>query len=136
MSAAKVTLKFNKIYLVGHGEGARTEVRVTKRVEGSPIRPATCQFLVTGVDERGSPLGTLVLTEELWKQWYGKYKTNEFMPGMQTASQAAKTMVEGNEYVFYGCPLCNFRTKKYEEVQAHLEEEGARLLRFFDVNVE
>ena len=68
MSAAKVTLKFNKIYLVGQGEAARTEVRVTKRVEGSPVKPAVCQFLPVSQDEKDNPLGTLVLTEELWKQ--------------------------------------------------------------------
>jgi len=131
-----IRLKFNKIYLVGQGEAARTEVRVTKRSENSPLKPAVCQFVALGQDERGNPLGVLMLTEELWKQWYGQYKAGDFMPGMKTAQEAAATMVRGIEGVFYGCPLCNFRSKNAEEMQEHLDDEADRLLKFFDVTAE
>ena len=58
------------------------------------------------------------------------------MPGMKTAVEAAETMVRSVEGVFYGCPLCNFRTKSAGDVQQHLDAEAKRLLKYFDVIVE
>jgi len=131
-----VKLTFKVIYLVGRGDAANTEVRVTVRPDDGVTKPATCRFVALSTDERANRLGTLVLTEELWKSWYGKYRAKDFMPGMGTAENAAETMVRNISGVFYGCPLCNFRTKDRQAAQEHADQEAARILHFFDVTVE
>ena len=131
-----VKLQFKVIYLVGQGEAANTEVRVTVRPDDGITKPATCRFLALNRDERENRLGTLVLTEALWRGWYGRYKNKDFMPGMDTAQHAAEKMVRTIDYVFYGCPLCNFRTKDWQAAQEHADQEATRILQFFDVAVE
>lgn len=133
----RFTLRMSKIYLVGIGEAAHTEVRVTRLNENvsPPIPPATCQFLNVSPDDHGMNVGTLVITEDLWQEWYGKYDEDDFMPGMRTALDAARTMVTTIPSVFFGCPLCNFRTKDPTVAQLHAGEEAQRLLRYYDVEV-
>ena len=131
----KVRLVLNKIYLVARGEAARTEVRVTQRVPDSPVKPAVCRFMVVSTDAQDNPVGTLVLTEDLWKTWYGNYKPEEFMPGMASAMEAAETMVQRIPDVYYGCPLCEFSSKSFPEALRHGDAEAERLLKFFDVEV-
>ena len=131
-----IRLKFTCIYLVGQGEAARTEVRVTQRSEDGVSKPATCRFLALGRDEWDNPLGVLALTEEKWQEWYGKYKPKEFIPGMTTAAEAAEKMVKTIDRVFYGCPLCNFRTKDRQAIDEHVVQEAEHILAFFDVLAE
>lgn len=135
MANPNLSLEYNKIYLVAQGSAAHMEIRVTQRKEGDPTPPATCQFVALGRDENDNPLGTLELSEDLWKEWFGKYRKGDFLPGMETAASAAESMVQRNEHIWYGCPLCNFRTKNYEESKRHIEEEGKKVLQMFDVKL-
>jgi len=45
-------------------------------------------------------------------------------------------MVRNIQYIHFGCPICTFRTKKYEEYLAHVAQKGKWILGQFDVAVE
>ena len=128
-----MNLKYTKIYLVAQGMNIHSEHRVTMR-QGM-MKPATCQFTGARADENHEPMGTLVLTEELWKEWYGRFDRTEFILGMEDAHSAAEKLVKENPWVHYGCPLCQMRWGPgcLEEAQEHAAEEMQRLLGMFEI---
>lgn len=131
-------LKYNKIYLIAQGMNIHSEHRVTRRKvneDGLALKPATCMFSGARGDEFHHPMGTLVLTEELWQKWYNRFKETDFIPGMETARSAAEKMVTECEWVHYGCPLCNTRWGPggLEEAQQHAAEEMERMVSRFEI---
>lgn len=131
-------LKYTKIYLVAQGQNIHSEHRVTRRKvneDGLALKPSVCQFTGMRGDEKHRPMGTLVLTEELWQKWYGRFEKTDFIPGMETALSAADKMVGECEWVYYGCPLCQMRWGPgcLEEAQQHAAEEMERLLSRFEI---
>lgn len=113
----KYRLKYNKIYLVATRESRSSSHRVTPRV--GIERPKTVQFSgnypLETVDE--GTYGTLVLTEELWQEWFSGM---EMMPGFETAAKAANTLVQKNTSIYYGCPLCAYRGKNKKDADVHI----------------
>jgi hypothetical protein len=81
-------------------------------------------------------MGTLVLDENLWQEWFGDIPEDEFLPGMATAEEAAETLVGSQHRISYGCPLCTRQFDSLEEAQKHTEEEMKMLLEKFEVAVE
>jgi len=131
-------LKYTKIYLVAQSKHIHSEHRVTQRKvdeNGLALQPATCQFTAMRGDERNRPMGTLVLTEELWEKWYSRFDKNDFIPGMETARSAAEKMVTECDWVSYGCPLCNMRwgPGNLEAAQQHAAEEMEKWLSRFEI---
>jgi len=114
-----------------------SEHRVTQRkmLEGIAIKPATCSFTGARADENYEPMGTLVLTEELWQEWYGRFEKNDFMPGMETAHSAAEKMVQESPWIHYGCPFCHMRwgVGGLKEAQKHAVEEVQKMLSRFEI---
>lgn len=129
-----IRLRYDRIYLVATGPAARAEVRVTQRSETQPhLPPKTVQFVALNIDRDDNPIGVLDLTEDLWREWFGKVPKEEFVLGMETAKDAAESMVRNNEHIHYGCPLCNAHFGALEDAQAHAAGEGQRVLELFEV---
>ena len=131
-------IKYNKIYLVAQGMNIHSEHRVTRRKvneEGLALKPATCSFSGARGDEFHHPMGTLVLTEELWQKWYSRFERTDFLPEMETALSAAEKLVRECDWIYYGCPLCQMRwgAGQLEEAQQHAADEMQRLLGMFEV---
>jgi len=126
-------IKYTKIYLVAHGMNIHSEHRVT--IRRGMMKPATCQFSGARADENYEPMGTLVLTEELWQEWYGKYERTEFITGMETAQSAAEKLVNECPWIHYGCPLCQMRWGPggLEAAQKHAADEMQQMLNLFEV---
>lgn len=121
--------KFNKLYMVAARGSASAEVRVAER-EGK-ARPAVVQFAVCKTEgPENEPVGALVLDEEIWKKWFGGKK---LLPDMETAHSAAHWMVNNMPEVYYGCPLCAYKTKDEAEHTAHATDHTNRLLQFLDI---
>jgi len=59
-----------------------------------------------------------------------------FIDGMDSAASAAQTMVNRNEHIHFGCPLCHARFSSLEEARRHTAEEGQKILGLFEVTVE
>lgn len=127
-------LSYNKIYLCSlystHGEH-----RVTRRTS-SRVPPKTIQFAGNRVGPDGEPMGTLVLDEKIWNEWFGNVPKDEFLPGMSTAHDAAETLVNSQSRISYGCPLCVKQFDSLEKAQKHTEEEMKMLLEGFEVIME
>lgn len=115
--------KYEKIYLVSVGGNHRGEYRVTKRPDDGIGRPATCQFFGNRYAGKDVTMGTLVLTEKVWREWYKAYRKSDFLPGMYNAKDAAEKMVRENENVLYGCPLSTLVFGTLEEAQAQADVE-------------
>ena len=131
-------LKYNKIYLVAHGQNIHSEHRVTRRKvndDGLALKPSVCQFSGMRGDEQHHPMGTLVLTEELWQEWYGRFEKTDFIPGMETAHSAAEKMVQDCMWVHYGCPLCHARWGPggLKEAQQHAAKEMQKMVSRFEI---
>lgn len=123
--------KYQKIYLVSVGGNHRGEYRVTKRPiddsGNSMAKPAVCQFWGNRDAGEGKTMGTLVLTEKTWREWYKDYRKADFLPGMYHAVDAAEKMVRENQNVFYGCPLGISIFTTLEEAQAQADGDFKRV---------
>jgi hypothetical protein len=119
-------LKYNDIYLVAVGQGIHSEHRVT----GGAGRPGVIQFAGMRPDENGEPMGTLVLNEKKWNEWFGK---REKLTHLETAAMAAQWFVEHVPYIKYGCPFCATRFSDYETMKEHIEMEAENIFKMFDV---
>jgi len=122
------------IYLIGVGGSKGAEFRVTERPKGDATRPMTLRFTGRRPDPEtvGETMGVMVIDDKLFETTFAG-KT--LMPNMATAEKAAKWMVENNEDVYFGCPICGFRTKKYEEYQTHIADKGRWILGQFEIEV-
>ena len=132
--------KYQKIYLVSVGGNHRGEYRVTKRPydeRGNHIgRPAVCQFFGNRYAGKDITMGTLVLTEKLWREWYKEYRKSDFLPGMYNAKDAAERMVRENENIFYGCPIGILVFSTLEEAQAQADIEFKRVFEEYGLEEE
>lgn len=128
----KPVLRYEKIYLVASRDVRSSEHRVTQR-EGAE-RPKTVRF--TGsfpmeTQDEGT-YGTLVLTEKLWKEWFGEAN---FLPGFETAASAAETLVKRNANIYYGCPLCAYRSKSAGDAEEHIAAHVKKWSEQFTIEV-
>jgi hypothetical protein len=127
----KIKASFPHIYLVGYDSDKGSSHRVTER--SGPAKPKECAFFGNvGTENSEVTYGTLVIDETLWQKWYGD---GPFIKGMETAANAAQTLIRLTG-VYYGCPLCSFRTKKYEESAKHIDEHVNRFMTQFQIEVE
>ena len=132
-SAYKLHVTYPKIYLIADKGEQGASIRVTDREKEPGIRPGEVHFSGRRPDQEGNPLGTLVIDEEMWKQWFGNRAR---LPHMDTAVKAAEWMVTNCKGIHYGCPICLFRTKSYDDYLAHIREIGAWVQKQFKVDVE
>jgi len=129
---SKAVAYYDSIYLVATDEERASSHRVTER-EG-PKRPGEVKF--SGVFPMGTSdetYGTLVLDEEKWKEWFGRRQKLE---GMMTAKEAAETLVSQHAHIYYGCPLCIFRSSDAEEAKAHIHEHINKFVQQFRIEME
>jgi len=128
----KLKVSFPHIYIVAFDSQRTSSHRVTKREDGGPP-PKTVVF--SGNVSTENPeitYGTLVIDEAWWKQQYGK---GPFMPGMETAASAAATLVKLTD-IFYGCPICSYRTKKLADAEKHVNDHVNKFITQFKIDVE
>jgi len=123
--------KYSKIYLVSVGGNHRGEYRVTQRPDDGIGKPAVCQFFGNRYAGKDKTMGTLVITEKLWRDWYKAYKKSDFLPGMYHAKDAADRMVRENENILYGCPMCVTVFSDLEEAQTHADGEFKKVFEQF-----
>jgi hypothetical protein len=116
---------YNKLYLVALGSG----IHASHRVTADSGRPGNVSFSGMRADENGDPMGTLVLDDALWNEWWGKRK---LLDHMKTARSAADWLVQRWPTIFYGCPFCNTRFSNADDHKAHIEEELSNILKMFD----
>lgn len=129
----KITVRYPHIYLVALGSSLQAEFRVTEREKGDVRKPGTLRFSGRRPDVRGAPIGTLVLDDAKMQEWFGGRK---MMPNMKDAETAAKWMVANSDDIYFGCPICLFKTKSWEEYQAHIATKGDWVLGQFEIDVE
>ena len=127
----KIKANFPHIYLVAYDSDKTSSHRVTER--NGPAKSKECAFFGNVSTENSEiTYGTLVIDEMLWKKWYDN---GPFVKGMETAANAANTLMH-LPGVYYGCPLCSFRTKRYDESVKHIDEHVNRFITQFDFEVE
>jgi len=133
----KLHITYPFIYLIALPAFKRAGIRVANRQYNEKgeltHKPAQVYFAGNRVQPHGQALGTLVVDEAMWTKWFGN---REKLPHMDTAEKACRWIVKNNDGVFYGCPLCDFRTKDYENYKAHMASKDAWLLKQFDIIVE
>lgn len=127
----KLKVSFNHIYLVGYNSNRSSEHRVTER-DGTN-KPKTVRFVGNYVTEFPEvTYGTLVIDEDIWKKWFDGSK---FLPGMETATSAAEVLVR-EPGVYYGCPVCSYKTKSRKDADIHVTEHINKFITQFDFEVE
>ena len=124
-------ITYPHIYLVADGGEKGASIRITKRDEHG--RPGEVHFAGRRPDQFGQPMGTLVIDDELWEKWFGH---RERLPHMDTALKAAQWIVANCTNIYFGCPLCLFRTKSYDEYLEHIRGIGKWVMEQFKVQVE
>lgn len=127
----RITVRYPHIYLVALGSSSGAEFRVTER--NGTRKPGVVRFSGRRPDLHGNPMGTLVLDEEKFNTWFDG---QTLLPNMKTAEAAAKWMVSNTEDVYFGCPICLFTTKNWDEYQAHVANKGNWILEQFELEVE
>jgi hypothetical protein len=125
-----IKVEYDDIYLVAVERGIHPSFRVTKR--DGPGRPKTVRFLGNRPDDMGRPMGTLVINEDLWEEWYGEDKK---LANMETAEIAAETMVKNNPNVHYGCPLCTVKFSTYEASHEHIINHAEEFIQQFRIEI-
>lgn len=122
---------FPHIYLVAYDADKTSSHRVTER--NGVAKAKECAFFGNVATENSDvTYGTLVIDEDLWKKWY---KDGPFVKGMETAANAAQTLTHLSG-IYYGCPLCSYRTKRYEESVKHIAEHVNRFITQFEFEAE
>lgn len=128
---SKVILHYDDIYLVGTNEERTSAHRVTER--DSRGRPGVVEFTGNYPEVNGEETyGVLVLNEELWERWFGK---REKLVHMATADLAATCLVQEHPNIYYGCPLCTYKSKNREQAKTHIEEHANKFFKQFRVEV-
>lgn len=136
MPASKLKKLFRvtypSIYLVALRSEKSSSFRVTTRVNGLP--PKVVSFMGHHpLETTDETYGSLVIDENKWVEWYG---TGPFMSGMETAAEAAETIVKHNADIYYGCPLCTARFKEAGEARAHIQDHVNKFISQFNIEVE
>lgn len=131
LKEGQMEIRYNAIYLVAQRSERNSEHRVTRRTEGK--RPKTVSFSGNYPIPSNPDMtyGTLVLTEEKWDEWFGSVPREDFMGGMETAEQAAATLVGSRTGIHYGCPLCSFTSDDLEEAEEHVHKHVNKFCKQF-----
>jgi len=126
------TAYYDKIYLVALHEDRNSSHRVTEREGG--VRPGTVSF--TGhylMPDGETSYSTLVLDEATWSSWF---KGRKMLPGFEDYESAAANIVKRCVHVYYGCPLCSIRFKKYEDAKEHIHKHINKFINQFRIELE
>jgi hypothetical protein len=124
----KLSVKFNDIYLVGYNENKSSSHRVTERV--GIVKPKEVKFFGNVATETPDVCyGVIQINEDLWQHWFSK---GPFIKGMETAESAARELLKESG-VYYGCPLCSFKTKDVNVNKAHIADHVSKFITQFEV---
>jgi hypothetical protein len=127
----KLKAKYNSIYLVGYNECKSAAFRVSER-EGV-VKPREVRF--TGNVSTENPeitYGVLEINDELWFKWFDGSK---MLPQMSTCDKAAETLIKESG-IYYGCPLCSFKTKSRDISKHHIDEHVNKFITQFTFELE
>jgi uncharacterized C2H2 Zn-finger protein len=119
--------KYDRIYLVASDTQIHAKIIVTTKEPNR--KPGMIRFLGMAQGSSG-PVGTLVLSEEVWQSWFGG---REMLPGFETAAGAARILVAKRTNISYGCPLCTLTFSTEEEMRAHVDNHVSSLLKDFTI---
>jgi len=99
------------------------QIEVGPRPAGPLSPPPAVQFVETDFDfRRERRIGTLVLTEEKWNEWFDD---SQLYPQYRGGWLKAAEALGKDPFVVFGCPLCPlFRTRSLDEVIAHSKQHG------------
>lgn len=113
-------VKYDAIYLVAERAERNSEHRVTKRK--GPVRPKTVSFSGNFPIPSNPDMtyGTLVLSDNIWDEWFGDIPEDDFIEGMETPENAAESMVSSRSGIHYGCPLCAYMIDDKEDAEEHI----------------
>lgn len=135
MAKSRIPL-YEKLYLIQVGSGGKEVLVSLGDWRAEPrIDPAYVRFFPTERTSDGETIGTLILDEDVWEEWYTNppdpAKKRDMLPGFETAMSAATNMVKQSADIYFGCPFCLFRTKDVDKYWEHVDNHSLTILKMF-----
>lgn len=132
-------VEYNRIYLIAFAGQSASKHHVTQRKQvgvdkyGHPKYSRTVGKLqFSGNRTFGEQaVGTLEFNNDMYQDWFSKYEG--FIDGFETAEAAAINLTKNVNEIYFGCPLCEFRTKDISSYKEHVNKHMNAIIQSVDV---